>query len=90
MFHDRENLIGLLLLGLCAVVAGILIWQIGTGNRLRYNGPDWLIWLLAIIMIGGSLYGLARGGDRRWPNPHAGQRPWWRKLFARKHNGQEP
>lgn len=90
MFQDRGNLIGLLLLGLCAVVAGVLVWQIATGNRLHYTGPTWLIWLLAIIIVGGSLYGLVRGGSgRRWPNPQTGQRSWWRRVFGRKNDEHE-
>ncbi|HEY8447376.1 MAG TPA: hypothetical protein VIL01_09725 [Thermomicrobiales bacterium] len=84
MFGDRDNLIGLLFLALCAVVAGALIWEIVTGNRFRYSGPTWLVWVLAIIVIGGSIYGLIRGGaGRSWPNPQAGRRPWWRRLFQR-------
>jgi hypothetical protein len=94
MFDDGENVIGLLLLGLCAVVGGVLVWQIVTGERLEYNGPAWLAWLLAILFIGGSFYGLWRGGGFRrfrgggtqWPDPQTGQsgRSWWRRLFGRE------
>lgn len=91
MFNDRENLIGLLLLGLCAVVGGVLVWQIVTGERLSYNGPGWLVWVLLIVFVGGSLYGLfsggglrrMRGGGRQWPDPQTGDRPWWKRLFNR-------
>jgi hypothetical protein len=95
MFDDGENVIGLLLLGLCAVVGGVLVWQIVTGERLEYNGPGWLVGLLAILFIGGSVYGLVRGGGlgrfgggrgRQWPDPRTGQtgqRSWWRRLFGR-------
>jgi hypothetical protein len=89
MFDDGDNLIGLLLLGVCAVVAGVLVWEIVTGGELRYTGPDWLVWILAIVFVGGSLYGLSRGGGlgrmgggRRWPDPRTGQRSWWRRLFG--------
>jgi hypothetical protein len=89
MFDDRENLIGLLLLGLCAVVGGVLVWEIATGNRLSYNGPGWLVWLLLIVLVGGSLFGLGRGGvfrrwqtGRQWPDPQTGRRPWWRRWFG--------
>jgi amino acid transporter len=86
MFNDRGNLIGVLLLGLCAVAAGVMIWAIVTGQSLEYNGPGWLTTLLAILFIGGSLYGMFMGGIRRrksggtpqWPSPGHGQRPWWR------------
>lgn len=96
MFDDGDNLIGLLLLGVCAVVAGVLVWEIASGQQLRYTGPDWLVWLLAIIFIGGSLFGLARGGfgrlrgGRRWPDPHTGQRPWWRRLFGGRDDDGQP
>lgn len=93
MFDDRENLIGLLLLAVCSVVGGVLVWQIVTGERLRYNGPGWLVWVLLIIFVGGSIFGLVRGGGLRrlgggsqWPDPQTGQRsnrPWWRRLFRR-------
>jgi hypothetical protein len=89
MFDDGENVIGLLLLGVCAVVGGVLIWQIVTGERLGYTGPDWLVWILLIVFVGGSLYGLVRGGGfgrlrrgRQWPDPQTGHRPWWRRLFG--------
>ena len=88
MFDDGDSAIGLLLLGLCAVVAGVLIWQITTGNRLRYSGPGWLVWVLLILFIGASLYGLARGMGRRWPDPLTGRLPWWRRLFRRRDDGE--
>lgn len=81
MFDDRENLIGLLLLGLCAVAGGVLVWAIVTGGRLEYNGPDWLTWVLGIVFFGGILYGVSRGRGQ-WPHPLSGRRPWWR--FWRK------
>jgi hypothetical protein len=84
-------------LGLCAVVGGVLIWQIVTGERLSYNGPGWLVWVLFIVFIGGSLYGLVRGGvlGRRgggpqWPDPQTGRRSWWRRLFGRRDDGSGP
>lgn len=86
MFDDRENLIGLLLLGLCAAVGGVLVWSIVTGNELEYTGPGWLVWVLGILFVGGIVYGMAQGvtGRRRsggvpqWPDPASGRRPWWR------------
>gem|GEM_PF-2183263 len=92
MFNDRENLIGVVLVGLCAVVGGVLVWQIVTGERLTYNGPGWLVWVLLLVFVGGSLYGLLSGGLRRmgrgrqWPDPQTGRtdgRPWWRRWFGR-------
>ncbi|HEY7031728.1 MAG TPA: hypothetical protein VH482_10390 [Thermomicrobiales bacterium] len=89
MFDDGDNVIGLLLLGLCAVAGGVLVWEIVTGGEVRYTGPDWLVWVLAAVFLGGSIYGLARGGGRgrsgggrRWPDPRTGQGSWWRRLFG--------
>ncbi len=77
-----ENLIGVLLAGLCLVAAGIMIWAMATGRELTYNGPSWLPWILMVVILGGSFWGLAqrfrgrRGGNSgaQWPNPSTGQR----------------
>lgn len=83
----RDNPIGVLILGLCTVVGVVLMWQIITGDRLRYNGPDWLVWILAIVMLGGSLYFMfanrIRGENKQWPNPSAGQPSLWQRIKAR-------
>ncbi len=87
---DRENAVGFLLLGLCAAIAGALLWSIATGTQLRYTGPAWLGWLLAALFFGMLLYGVVRGrrggagGGRRWPDPRAGQgRGGWRRWLRR-------
>ena len=84
----RDNPIGVLILALCGVVAIVLIWQIATGERLTYDGPSWVIWVLGIIMLGGSLYAIF--GDRirgesgdQWPSPTAGHKPLWRSIWDR-------
>jgi hypothetical protein len=92
MFDDKQNIIGFLLLGLCTVVGGVLVWEIMSGDRLHYDGPAWLGWVLLALFIGASMFGLSRGGTfrrrwsgRRWPDPMTGQRsqrPWWRRLFG--------
>jgi hypothetical protein len=76
MFDDRDNLVGVLLLGVCGVVAGILIYAIVTGQRLRFSGPGWLGPILLIVMLGLLGYGFfSSGGFRRfgrgsqWPIP---------------------
>ena len=73
---ERDNLIGVALLALCAIVAVVLLVGIGTGTRFVYTGPDWLAWVLAILFIGGSLYGLFTSA-RRWPNPLTGRGRRW-------------
>jgi hypothetical protein len=83
---DRENAVGLLLLAVCAVVGGVMLFSIATGTTLRYTGPDWLGWVLLFAFLGAIGYGLVRGGlgggrfggGRRWPDPMTGRRPWWR------------
>jgi hypothetical protein len=89
MFDDKENLVGVLFLALCAVVGGVLIWEIVTGERLEYDGPGWLVWILLGLFIGGGLFGLFRGRIGRgfgtgpqWPDPQTGRRPWWRRWFG--------
>lgn len=91
MFDDKNNLIGLLFVALCAAVAGVFIWEITTGNRLTYHGPRWVLWAVGAVFVGGILYGMLQGftsrrqgaGRTQWPNPAAGRRPWWRRIFNR-------
>ncbi len=88
MFDDKNNLIGVLLLGLCAVAGGALIWEIVTGNQLRYNGPGWLTTVLGLLFFAGIIYGLYQGfsgrrrsgGATQWPDPNAGRKSWWNRL----------
>lgn len=79
---ERENLVGVVLLGLCAVVGGVLVYSIATGTRFRFTGPGWLGVLLFVVFLGASLYGLFSSG-RRWPDPLAGRLrrrwPWSRR-----------
>jgi hypothetical protein len=83
----RDNPIGVAILAICAFVGVVIVWQIATGERLTYNGPAWLIWILAAILIGGSLYALfqgrIRGEDRQWPNPSSGRRSLWDRIRGR-------
>jgi hypothetical protein len=77
---QRENAIGLLLLGLCAFMAGVLIYSIVTGTSFEYTGPRWIITVLSILFIAGIFYGLfsgrGRGGRGRWPDPMTGRKGW--------------
>ncbi len=89
----RNNPIGMLILALCGVAILLLVWQIATGERLEYNGPSWLIWILAIFMLGGSLYMLfagtifRRGESQQWPDPNAGRKSLWRSIWDRIRGG---
>jgi len=86
VFDDKENIIGVLLLSLCAVVAGVFIWSMVTGRELSYNGPQWLTWVLGIIFFAGIGYGMWQslsgrfrsGGSPQWPDVGSGRRPWWK------------
>ena len=78
-----ENFIGVLLAGLCLVIAGVMIWAMATDRELTYNGPSWLPWILMVIILGGSIWGMAQrfrgrdsggGGGTQWPNPNTGQK----------------
>ena len=64
---DRENMIGVILLALCAGVAVVLLYSIATGTRFHYDGPSWLITALAIFFIGASIYSFVMRPGRRWP-----------------------
>ena len=64
----RENAIGVVLLLLCAVVAGVLLYSIGTGTRFRFTGPGWVSTALMIFFIGATVGAFfLRPGTRRWP-----------------------
>lgn len=90
MFNDRENIIGALLLALCAAAGGIMLYSIVTGNELTYSGPRWLVWALGAVFFGALLFGLIQnlagrfrsGGAPQWPDPGSGRRPWW-KFWGR-------
>ena len=94
MFDDKDNFIGVLFVLLCAAVAGVLIWEIMTGNRLTYGGPRWLLWVIGAVFFGGILYGAVQslssrrhgGGMTQWPDPASGRKPWWRRIFHRDEN----
>jgi hypothetical protein len=86
---EREDLVGIVLLGACAVVGGVLVYSIATGTRFRYTGPDWLVPVLGVLFLGAAIYGLVtsiRRGGRRWPDPATG-RGGWRWPWSRKDPG---
>jgi hypothetical protein len=65
--RDRENLIGVVLLVLCAIVAGVLVYTIATGNRFRFTGPSWLGNALIVLFIVAAVWGFLSRPGRRWP-----------------------
>jgi hypothetical protein len=89
---NRENAFGLIFLGLCAVVAGVLLYAIVTGNQLRLDVPPAVGWGLTILVIGLIVFGMTRnvrgrrqrGGGRSWPDPQTGGRTLWDRIRGRK------
>lgn len=71
---DRENLPGIILLALCTVVAGVLIYSIVTGTRFVWTGPGWVTIVLAVLFMGATAWGFVRQPGRRWRWP-----PWNRR-----------
>jgi ABC-type nickel/cobalt efflux system permease component RcnA len=51
-----ENAIGVILLAACAVVAVVLLYSIGTGERFRFTGPGWLGTALVIVFVGVGIW----------------------------------
>ena len=79
---DREDIVGLLLLGLCVAVGGVLVYSIAFGRRFRFTGPGWLAAVIGVVFVGAVLYGLFSSG-RRWPDPLTGS-GWRRWLWWRR------
>ena len=63
----RENAIGVVLLLLCAIVAGALIYSIGAGTRFHWTGPPWVGPVLAFLFLAAGIYSLANQFRGRFP-----------------------
>lgn len=92
----RENIIGVLLLLLCTVVAGILVYSIITGERIDFALPREVSMGLGIAFMGLLVFGFVRSGffrrfrgdgtpptNRQWPSPTTGQKSLWDRLRGR-------
>lgn len=85
MFKDKDNLIGLALVGICLAAGGVMVWSITTGQELVYNGPAWLAIVIGVLFMMAIVYGLVQNvrrgresdGTPQWPDPSSGRRPWW-------------
>ncbi len=89
---DRENIVGAVLLGICAVVAGVLLYSIASGEQIEINMPGWLGAVLTVVFLGLIIYGFVSsggfgrlfrrgdrdepGGGRQWPDPQTSGRRW--------------
>jgi len=99
---NREDLPGILLLGLCAVVAIALLIEIFTGYSFEYNGPGWLATAISLVGFGLIIFMSWRawgsrikrwrgdhGGGAQWPqNDVRGERTWPRR--SREDGAVEP
>jgi peptidoglycan/LPS O-acetylase OafA/YrhL len=77
---SRENWVGVLLLGVCAVVAIALLIEIFTDTTFEYTGPGWasaLISIVGIVLIGIMSWRAWGGRLRRWRGGGAGGPAGW-------------
>jgi len=90
---NRENGVGIILLGLCVVAAAVMLYYIGSGTRPNFDfGPAGSA-IGLVLFVGLLLFGILRtpfvrrmmGRDdtptsQQWPNPGAGQKSLWDRL----------
>lgn len=90
---DRENIVGVVLVAVCAVVAGVLLYSIASGEQIEVNMPGWLGVVLTVVFLGLIVYGFVSSGGfgrlfrrdgrdggrgRQWPDPQmSGRRRRW-------------
>jgi hypothetical protein len=77
---SRENWVGVLLLGVCAVVAIALLIEIFTDTTFEYTGPGWVsvgISIVGIVLIGIMSWRAWGGRMRRWRGGGAGGPAGW-------------
>lgn len=90
---DRDNAVGIVLLGVCVAIAGIMLYYINTGGRPEWNlgGPASLA--LMVIFFGLLIFGAVRGGalgrfrrgqsGPQWPHSQPRRKSWWDRLRGR-------
>ncbi len=87
---NRENAIGFLLLGVCTVVAGIMVYYIIVGGSPSFDLPPALSFLIGALFFGLLIFGFIRSplfqrlrggqGGQQWPNPGTGQKSLWDRV----------
>ena len=87
---NRENAVGFLLLGLCALVAGSMVFFIISGERPEFDLPPAVSFVIGALFFGLLIYGFVRSpffqrlrggqGGRQWPDPGTGQKSLWDRL----------
>ncbi len=90
---NRDNAIGLLLLGACVVVGGYMVYAIATGTSIAFHLNGTVGWILGIAFFGLIIYGMVTSGvfrrfgrgsqGRQWPDPNTGRRTWWDRVRGR-------
>jgi hypothetical protein len=90
---DRENAIGILLLGACVVIAGIMLYYINIGERPQWNFSGPVSIALAVIFFGLLIFGVVRGGalgrlrrgqtGPQWPQSRPRRKSLWDRLRGR-------
>jgi heme A synthase len=89
---NRDNAIGILLLGFCVVLAAIMLRYIAIGETPRFNLSQPWSGILGIVFAGLVLYGLRGSIMRRlrgdqsgphWPDPRTGRKSLWDRLRGR-------
>lgn len=93
---NRDNLVGFLLLGLCAAFAAVMVYFIAIGERPHLDLGTPATIGLAVVFFGLLVYGAIRGGVFRrlrgeqggpqWPDPatgRRGKRSVWDRLRGR-------
>ncbi|MGH2548873.1 MAG: hypothetical protein ACRDHN_05755, partial [Thermomicrobiales bacterium] len=77
---DRDNWPGIVMLGLCAVLAIALLIEIFTDVTFEYTGPRWLavaISIFGIVLIGIMSWRAWGGRMRRWRGGGSGGPVGW-------------
>lgn len=87
---NRDNALGFVFLGICTLIAGVMLYYISIGERPRLNFGTFGNLALAVLFFGliifgavkGGLIGRLRRGQRgpQWPDPGTGRKSWWDRL----------
>ena len=90
---NRDNAIGFLLLGVCAVVAVVMIVAIGNGERPELNLNPVVSTIIGIAFFALVIFGMFRNrisrgsdsGGRQWPDPQTGRarKSLWDRIRGR-------
>ena len=90
---NRDNAVGFVLLGVCAVVAVVMLIAIQSGERPELNLNPVVSAAIGIAFFGLVIFGMFRNrmsrgsgdGGRQWPDPQTGRarKSLWDRLRGR-------